>query len=64
VIQANGLKLGSVFCIHIKNDATILVMADHVCECSHCDCKVKFDCNESGCLCCSTTICYLDWSNH
>ena len=31
----------------------MLVMADHVCECCHCKCKVKFDCNESGCLCCS-----------
>ena len=27
-------------------------MVDHICECNHCDCKIKFDCNESDCFCC------------
>ena len=47
--------------LYIKKDVTMIIMVDHICECSRCNCKVKFDCNESGCQCCSTSICYLDW---
>ena len=47
--------------IYKKRNTIYLIMVDHTCECNNCDCKIKFDCKESDCFCCGTSICYLDW---